>query len=270
MTGDQETKKQQSAVGGLRSKTHGIVFDIREFTVHDGPGIRTTVFMKGCPLHCSWCHNPEGQSSQPQVMRGPTGERIVGKEYSARELAEMLNRQADVLRASEGGVTFSGGEPLVQSEFVAEVIGMLDSLHVLLDTCGYASEADFLRVAERSHLVFYDLKLMDRELHRRHTGVDNDLILHNLQAMGRLRAPFVVRVPLVPGVTDTDENLAAIAEAVRGRPGMLRVDLLPYNKAAGAKYESLGMEFKPDYQERRELNINTSPFQRLGVPVRVA
>lgn len=250
--------------------TTGILFDIREFTIHDGPGIRTTVFLKGCPLRCSWCHNPEGQSRQPQVIRGLGGDRVAGKEYAARELAEILNKQADVLRMNEGGVTFSGGEPLLQSEFVAEVIDLLDGFHVLLDTCGYASEPDFRRVAGRSNLVFFDLKLGDRELHRRYTGCDNDPILHNLHVMSTLRVPFVIRVPLVPGVTDRDENLAAIAGMVRGLPGLVRVDLLPYNRAAGAKYRSVGMNFKPDYDETRELNINPTPFQEAGVPVRVA
>jgi pyruvate formate lyase activating enzyme len=250
--------------------TTGILFDIREFTIHDGPGIRTTVFLKGCPLRCSWCHNPEGQSRQPQVIRGLGGDRVAGKEYAARELAEILNKQADVLKMNEGGVTFSGGEPLLQSEFVAEVIDLLDGFHVLLDTCGYASEPDFRRVAERSDFIFFDLKLVDREQHRRYTGCDNDPILHNLHVMGTLRVPFVIRVPLVPGVTDRDENLAAIARMVRGLPGLVRVDLLPYNRAAGAKYRSVGMEFKPDYDETRELNINPAPFQQAGAPVRVA
>jgi pyruvate formate lyase activating enzyme len=100
--------------------------------------------------------------------------------------------------------------------------------------------------------------------------VDNDPILHNLRIMSSMGLPFVIRVPLIPGVTDTDINLAAIAETVRGLPGLLRVDLLPYNKAAGAKYESVGMEFKPNYDEKRALNINTAVFQRANVPVRVA
>ncbi len=250
--------------------TTGIVFDIREFTVHDGPGIRTSVFMKGCPLSCSWCHNPEGRSRQPQIMRSPVGERVAGKEHTAVELAELLNKQADILKANEGGVTFSGGEPLLQSEFVAQVIDLLDDVHVLLDTSGYASEEDFRRVVERSNLIFFDLKLIDRAAHRRYTGVDNDPILHNLRVMSRMGVPFVIRVPLVPGVTDTDLNLAAIADTVRGLPGLVRVDLLPYNRAAGAKYESVGMEFKPDYDETRELNVNTAIFQRANVPVRVA
>ncbi len=250
--------------------TTGLVFDIREFTVHDGPGIRTTVFMKGCPLHCAWCHNPEGQSRHPQSMRGSGGERIAGKAYTPFALAEILNKQADVLRANGGGVTFSGGEPRLQSEFVAQVIDLLDHVHVLLDTSGYAGEADFRRLAERAQLIFFDLKLIDPVLHRRYTGGDNAPILHNLHVMAGLAVPFVVRVPLVPGLTDTDANLAAIAEVVRGLPGLVRVDLLPYNRVAGAKYESVGMKFEPGFDETRALNINTRLFDQIGVPVRVA
>ncbi|HEX2999995.1 MAG TPA: 4Fe-4S cluster-binding domain-containing protein, partial [Armatimonadota bacterium] len=105
----------------------GIVFDINEFAVHDGPGLRTTVFLKGCPLRCCWCHNPEGISPAPQLLRGAGGERVAGKEYTSTELARLLNRQAEILRAGEGGVTFSGGEPLRQAEFLAEVAAQLDN-----------------------------------------------------------------------------------------------------------------------------------------------
>lgn len=182
----------------------------------------------------------------------------------------MLNRQADILRANEGGVTFSGGEPLLQAEFVAQVIDLLDDVHVLLDTSGYASEEDFRRVAERTRLVFFDLKLIDREAHLRYTGVTNDAILSNLYVLSALGVPFVARVPLIPGVADSDENLSAIAETVRGLPNLVRVDLLPYNKAAGAKYEFAGMEFRPDYDEARPLNLNLTAFQKAKVPVRVA
>ncbi len=250
--------------------TSGLVFDIKEFTVHDGPGIRTTVFMKGCPLSCRWCHNPEGQSRQPQIIRSPAGERIAGQECTAAQLARNLNKQASILKANEGGITFSGGEPLMQAEFVAEVIDLLDDLHVVLDTSGYASEADFRLVAERSDLIFFDLKLIDRDAHRHYTGCDNDLILSNLRTLSRSAARFVIRVPLVPGVTDTDENLEAIAQTVQHLPGLLRVDLLPYNKAAGAKYRYVGMDFKPDYDESRELNVNLTPFEQADVRVQVA
>jgi pyruvate formate lyase activating enzyme len=249
--------------------TIGIVFDIREFAVHDGPGIRTSVFLKGCPLSCSWCHNPEGRSPYPQIIRAPGGERIAGKEYEPIALATLLNRQARIFKANEGGVTFTGGEPLLQAEFVSQVIDLLEGIHVLVDTCGYASEEDWSRVCTRSDLVYFDLKVMDRKAHRRYTGVDNDPILRNLRAMSAMGIPFVVRVPLVPGVTDTDANLAAIAETMCGLPGLIRVDLLPYNKAAGGKYAFAGVEFKPDYDETRELNINPLPFETLGIPVRV-
>jgi len=250
--------------------TSGVVFDIKEFAVHDGPGVRTTVFLKGCPLACMWCHNPEGQSIQPQVIRSLSGERVAGREYSAKELASLLNEQATILRTNDGGITFSGGEPLFQAEFVAEVIDHLDDLHILLDTCGYSSKQDFLLLLSRSNLIFYDLKLIDSETHRRYTGCDNDLILHNLQLMSESGKPFIIRVPLVPGVTDTDENLAGIAKTIAELPGLIEVDLLPYNRAAGSKYRYAGMKFMPEYDEGRPLNINMQIFEQAGLKVKRA
>ena len=249
--------------------TSGIVFDIKEFTIHDGPGISTTVFMKGCLLSCTWCHNPEGQSMKPQVIRGLAGERLAGRKYTAAELAALLNGQADILRGNEGGVTFSGGEPLLQAKFVAEVIDLLDGLHILLDTSGYGDEQEFRSLVDRSDLVFFDLKLIDPVMHRQYTGCGNEPILDNLKVLSASGKPYVIRVPLVPGVTDTDENLAAIARTVRRLPGLLYVDLLPYNRSAGSKYEYAGMEFKPGYDENRPLNINTRLFAKYGVKVNV-
>jgi pyruvate formate lyase activating enzyme len=248
----------------------GIVFDIKEFTIHDGPGIRTTVFLKGCPLACMWCHNPEGQSSTPQTMHNPAGDRLAGTIIPSPELAALLNRQASIFQANEGGVTFSGGEPLMQAGFVAEVIDQLNGLNVLLDTSGYGAERDFRMLLERVNLVYYDLKLIDREAHRRYTGCDNDLILNNLHILSASGVPYVIRVPLVPGVTDIHENLAAIASTVRDLSGLLQVDLLPYNRAAGAKYKAAGMEFHPDYDENSPVSIDPGIFEQAGVKVRVA
>ena len=124
----------------------GIIFDIKEFSIYDGPGIRTTVFLKGCPLSCLWCHNPEGILPEPQIMRGSGGTRVAGKEYTPKELAAILNSQADVLRSNGGGVTFSGGEPLFQAPFVCQVINMLDNLHIVLDTSGYGSEENLFGI----------------------------------------------------------------------------------------------------------------------------
>ncbi len=248
---------------------NGIVFDIREFSVHDGPGIRTTVFLKGCPLACRWCHNPESQSARPQVVTSPAGPRLAGTVYTPEELAGILNRQAAILKDNEGGITFSGGEPLTQAAFIARVIDLLDGLHVVIDTCGYGSEASFRLLLARADLVYYDLKLIDPALHRSFTGRSNRLILHNLRVMSECRTPFVIRVPLIPGVTDTDENLSAIAQLVSGLPGLIRVDLLPYNPAAGAKYAAIGRKFDPGYDEARPVNANLAVFQAAGVDARL-
>lgn len=248
----------------------GTVFDIREFTVHDGPGFRTTVFLKGCPLRCSWCHNPEGMSPHPETMQSRSGKRVVGKAYTSAQLAAILNRQAKILTDAGGGVTFSGGEPLSQAAFLAETIGRLSGLHVLLDTSGYANEADFRLVAEKCDLVYFDLKLVDREEHLRHTRVENAPILRNLKSLSTMGVPFVIRAPLIPGLTDTEQNLEAIAQTAAPLPGLVRVDLLPYNFAAGGKYASVGKQFSPTYNPAQPLHVDLSIFERAGVPARLA
>jgi len=251
------------------SQVTGLVFDIKEFSLHDGPGIRTTVFMKGCPLACRWCHNPEGLSFEPEMVSGPTGSRLAGRKYTADGLADLLNRQGVILRANEGGVTFSGGEPLAQAGFVSAVIDRLEALHVVLDTSGYGSSNDLQLLLNKVNLVYYDLKIVDPVLHRRYTGRSNRTILRNLAILSRSGKPYVIRVPLVPGVTDAEANLSAIARIARKLPGLLRVDLLPYNRAAGAKYPGVGRRFAPDYDEARSVNANTVPFEEAGLKVRV-
>ncbi|MHC4124294.1 MAG: radical SAM protein [Planctomycetota bacterium] len=247
----------------------GIIFDIKEFAVHDGPGIRTTVFLKGCPLRCCWCHNPEGLSIEPQIMQSSVGQRIAGKEYTPRQLADILNGQADILHSNDGGVTFSGGEPLLQAEFVCEVIDLLDDLHIVLDTCGYGDEDKFRMLVEKSNLIHFDLKLMDTDAHLYHTGVRNEAILRNLKVLGEMQRPFIIRVPLIPQVTDTDENLSAIVSAICYMESLLAVELLPYNKAADGKYKAAGVEFKPTYDKSTGLNINTDIFETAGIKVKV-
>jgi pyruvate formate lyase activating enzyme len=244
----------------------GIIFDLKEFAVHDGPGIRTTVFLKGCPLACMWCHNPEGQRREPQVMNGS---RVAGTEYTSAQLAALLNRQAPIFQHNEGGVTFSGGEPLMQAEFIAEVIDQLAEVHVLLDTSGFGKESDLRLLIPRVDMVYFDVKLVDAQAHRAYTGVDNAPILRNLQVINDCRLPVVIRVPLVPGVTDTDENYRQIAALVVGMPALVGVDLLPYNRQAGAKYPAAGMRFEPSYDETQAVHINEGIFQAAGVRVTV-
>ena len=254
-------------MNSANKKIKGVVFDIVEFAVHDGPGIRTSVFMKGCLLSCSWCHNPEGLSPKPQVIKTPAGERLSGKIFSPEELARILNKQSHIFRTNEGGVTFSGGEPLLQADFIARVIDLLDDIHVTLDTSGYASEESFRKVVEKTNLVLFDLKLINEAQHLKYTNVSNKEILHNLAVLSTMDTPYIIRIPLVPGVTDTDENLSAIAEKIRYLPGLIRVDLLSYNKTAGAKYKSVGLKFNPGFDEQKEVKMNTKIFEQAGLNV---
>ena len=204
-------------------------------------------------------------------MAVPSGRRTAGRRYTASDLATIINRQGEVLKMNDGGVTFSGGEPLFQAAFVAEVMDRLDDLHVLLDTSGYGKRADFDRLAQRSDLIYFDLKLKDPEAHQSWTGADNAPILQNLHALCEAAAPpFVIRIPLVPGVTDTGRNLTELAETIRRleRPP-LRVDLLPYNKAAGGKYRACGMRFDPGFDEARDVHVDPGIFETRGIPVKV-
>ncbi|MBQ3134864.1 MAG: glycyl-radical enzyme activating protein [Oscillospiraceae bacterium] len=247
----------------------GTIFDIKEMAVHDGPGIRTTVFFKGCPLRCKWCHNPEGLSVKPQVMWKkarclncgscrkaceheecrPFGRcihacpenclEITGREVSSRELAAELRQSAEILGDEFGGFTFSGGEPLAQPEFLLELMAELQGFHLCIETSGYAQADVFRSVIGKLDFVIMDVKLADTELHRAYTGVDNGQILENLRVLQQSGPPHVIRTPLIPGITDTGENLNAIEELV----GESVWEKIPFNAAAGAKYEMLGMEW---------------------------
>jgi pyruvate formate lyase activating enzyme len=232
----------------------GTIFDIKEFALHDGPGIRTTVFLKGCPLRCPWCHNPEGLSPEPQILHSAAGDRPVGERREAEELAGFLNQQIPILAANEGGITFSGGEPLMQARFVLAVLKRLDPVHVLLDTSGYGSPDAFRALVAAVNHVYFDLKLMDAEAHRRVTGVDNAPILANLTILAASGTPFTVRVPLIPGLTDTEENLGEMAQHLAALPVKPPVELLPYNHAAGGKYAACGLTYRPTWDENQPVN----------------
>lgn len=234
----------------------GVVFSIEEFAVNDGPGIRTTIFLKGCPLRCAWCHNPEGQNHNPQPLTKQGRTEISGYAIAVDELVERIRRDADIFRDSGGGVTFTGGEPLAQADFLCNVLDQLPEIHKAVETSGYASKATFERVLERVDYVLFDVKLVDSQQHKRWTGVDNELIKANLKTLCESGKPFVARVPLIPGVNDTRENMEATAELLLGAKGLQRVELLRYHKTAGAKYPMIGLEYTPDFDEDREPEIH--------------
>ncbi len=250
--------------------SEGIVFDIKEFAVFDGPGIRTTVFMKGCPLRCRWCHNPEGLSAQPQMLTPPEGPpRLCGRRWEAGELALRLKKDRVFFEESGGGVTFSGGEPLRQWPFIRDVIAELEGIHTAAETSGQVPEELFLEACRRLDLVIFDIKSMDEAVHRRYTGAGNALILRNLRLLCAGDTPFVIRLPLIPGVNDSRGNMEAAAELLLGARRLVRVEMLPYHQTAGAKYAMAGLVYDPGFDTGKEPEKHRECFERRGIPVKV-
>lgn len=233
----------------------GVIFSIEEFAVNDGPGIRTTVFLKGCPLRCEWCHNPEGFTPYPQVMHLREGDVICGREMDSSELCDNLLKNEEFFRLNEGGVTFTGGEPTFQADFLCDVMDGLSSVHKAVETSGYCSSVVWERVLARVDYVLYDVKIVDPVLHKRYTGVDNKPILENLKMLKNSGKPFVVRVPLIPGVNDNKENMDALGDLLVGAPDLQRVEFLRYHRTAGAKYPMVDMVYSPSFDQNGEINI---------------
>lgn len=247
------------------------IFSIEEFSLYDGPGIRATVFLKGCPLCCTWCHNPEGQCANAEPVRNPNSDsfRICGEELIPEELFARLAKLLPLLNANGGGITFSGGEPLASHEFLYELLTLLRGKnHRALQTCGYASAEVFGKILTECDYVLYDLKLMDDTLHRKYTGVSNEQILQNYKILAKCGIPFITRVPLIPTVSDTKENLTATAEFMR-QNGVHQIELLPYHITAGAKYKLLGRDYEPNFDTTVTPNPHLEIFESYGIEVRI-
>ncbi len=271
----------------------GLVFHVIHGSFVDGYGIRTTVFLKGCPLRCRWCCNPEGQKSIVELkftleLCNGCGKCIsacpvdamrmikiqgidrvdidrskctnclacldrcftgaldrFGKFYTLSELFDIVKKDESFYRSSGGGVTIGGGEPIFQREFTAELLKMLKDhyIHTALDTCGYSINREEAKLLEEADLLLYDIKGMASDVHLKNTGVSNKVILDNLRHLDDIGKSIIIRLPLVPGLTDTDDDIYKTAEFLSGCKHVERIDLLAYHEYGKIKYNQLGRDY---------------------------
>jgi len=296
----------------------GTVFDIKRFAIHDGPGIRTTVFLKGCPLRCQWCHNPEGQAPRPELVvrenrcigcracvdvcpQGaisfdgalPLTDRrlctacgtcvevcyaeareLAGQEMTVGEVLAEIARDIPFYDESGGGVTFSGGEPLYQFDFLLSLLRACadKGISAAVDTCGLCGWEQLDAMGEYADLFLCDLKVMENARHRELTGASNELILQNLQALSQAGHKIILRVPVIPGVNDDAESVRQVGAFAATLPALQRVDLLPYHATAEEKYRRLDKAYQlagvsaPSAQHMADL---AEIMRGLGLSVRI-
>lgn len=226
-------------------KTRGRIFDIQRFSVHDGPGIRTIVFLKGCVLRCQWCCNPESQSYEIQRMTLGGEEKTVGQDVTVEEIWSKLISDRAYYRRSGGGVTLSGGESLCQPDFAVALLRACkeSGLDTAMESTGYADYAVIERYLPYLDHYLMDIKHMDSEKHKRFTTRPNELILENARKLARDAKHLVIRIPVIPTFNDTVEEISAIADFVKSLDGVREMHLLPYHMMGTDKYAGLGREY---------------------------
>jgi pyruvate formate lyase activating enzyme len=297
---------------GAELETKGLVFDIKKYAIHDGPGIRTTVFLKGCPLECQWCHNPESRRAYTEYgfrkgrcvgcgqcveicpeqaisiidNRAVTemnkcklcgrcvdscmtcAREIIGREMSVGEIMAEVEQDVIFYDESRGGVTFSGGEPLMQPEFLLAVLYKCQRqrIHTAVDTSCYAESKIVEMVGEKANLFLCDIKHMDSEIHERFTGVGNNLILDNIKRLSEAGKEIIIRIPVIPGFNDEKVNIEATGKFAASLPGVSRIDILPFNRGGKEKSARLTAQSKhlqvetPNEEQMNSIAKNLSKY----------
>jgi len=295
----------------------GYVFDVKKYAIHDGPGIRTTVFFKGCPLQCKWCHNPESWKKLPEVgfresrcqrcgrcmeicgrnaissadgrpitdptLCGVCGEcvtacpsnarEIIGRKMTISEVMSEIEKDVVFYDQSGGGATFSGGEPLMQPEFLLELLGQCRrrGIHTAVDTTCHADTSVLERISQQMDLFLCDLKHMDPDIHQDFTGVRNDLILYNIKWLSDAGKRITIRIPIVPGFNNDKSNIEATAEFVKSLNNVTRIDILPYNSGGNEKSGRLTTEFdmmEAEVPHAKQMNMIAEILKGFGFNVK--
>ena len=260
----------------------GIIFDIKHYAIHDGPGIRTTVFLKGCPLGCWWCHNPESRSGE--VFRYQKEEKIngkiveaeetIGQHYTVNQVMKEIEKDALLHEESMGGVTFSGGEPFFQFRFLLQILEACkkNDFHTCVDTTGLVEPEKLKKAAEFTDLFLYDLKHFDDKMHIKYTGVSNKRILDNLRLLDELGKRVEIRYPLIPGINDDESDLLRMLAFLQNLKHVYPVSILPYHKIGSQKYRRFGIEYKMEgvkEPDNEQIETVKNYFENAGLKVTV-
>jgi len=265
-------------------QTSGFIFDIKKYSINDGPGIRTTIFFKGCPLKCWWCHNPESREPEPEefpecIFRwnpefDSSLRNVVGRKVTVTEVMKEIEKDIPFYQQSKGGATFSGGEPMLQIDFLNSLLKKCKSkdLNTAIDTTGFTDYDNFERVYGMTDYFLYDLKLMNDDEHIRYSGVSNKNIHDNLRRLTDAGNKVILRVPIIPTITDTAQNLGEMLNFITSLKTVLEIDLLPFHKTANSKYEKMRKENRlPNLVPLTAIEMNNikNKFSKLGYPVKI-
>lgn len=295
----------------------GIVMNIQKYSIHDGPGIRTTVFLKGCPLNCWWCHNPESQKSNPEIMffkekckscglclkmcpqkaiefvdgypvtnEGKcnlcgkctdfctsNAREIIGKEMTVKDLMKEIIKDEAFYDESNGGVTFSGGEPLMHADYLNDILRACKNrgIHTTIDTSGYTDWSQFEKIIDNTDLFLFDIKHMDNEKHFKYMGVGNTVILENLKKLSERGSNIYIRMPIIAGVNDDDKNIDAAVDFI-SKLNIIHVNLLPYHKMGMDKYVRLNKKYKLSGLEKPSDEVMdkiADKFKKAGIKTKI-